>query len=267
MQEATHDRKHHHCQSPLPEKSASFDKALATDRAFRSWVRTNTHPHREAGYISAVISLKPAGGIPGDASAGEMNLIADLADRFSFGEIRVSHEQNLILPHVQKDGLHALWQSLVEGGLASGNIGLVTDIIACPGMDYRSLATARSIPIAQRIARRFADPERQRVIGPLDLNISGCINACGHHHVGHIGLLGVDRNGEEVYQITLGGASDDKASIGTIIAAAVPSENAVDAIDAIVEAYVAGRGDGERFIDAYRRLGAAPFKEAVYGAY
>jgi sulfite reductase (NADPH) hemoprotein beta-component len=251
----------------LPSQSTLFDHAVATDRAFRSWVRTNTHPHREPGYISAVISLKPTGGIPGDASADEMDLVANLADRFSFGEIRVSHEQNLVLPHVRKEQLHALWQALVEGELASGNIGLVTDIIACPGMDYCSLATARSIPIAQRIAERFADPERQSAIGPLDLNISGCINACGHHHVGHIGLLGADKNGEEVYQITLGGAADDKASIGSIIGPAVASDQVVDAIDAIVEAYIAHRGEGERFIDTYRRLGAAPFKEAVYGAH
>ncbi|MDB5524582.1 MAG: sir1 [Rhizobium sp.] len=218
-------------------------------------------------YVAAVVSLKPTGGIPGDISADEMDRVADLADRYSFGEIRVSHEQSLVLPHVRQDQLHELWLGLVEAGLATGNIGLVTDIIACPGMDYCSLATARSIPVAQRIAERFADPERQREIGPLDLNISGCINACGHHHVGHIGLLGVDKSGEEVYQITLGGASDDTASIGTIIGPAVSSENVVDAIDAIVGAYIARRDDGERFIDTYRRLGAAPFKEAVYGAH
>jgi sulfite reductase (NADPH) hemoprotein beta-component len=252
---------------PLPSEPPAFDAAVASDRAFRAWVRTNTHPHRQAGYVAAVISLKPVGGIPGDVSAEEMERIADLADRFSFGEIRVSHEQNLVLPHVRKDQLHGLWQALVDGGLATGNIGLVTDIIACPGMDYCSLATARSIPIAQSIAERFSDPARQSEIGPLDLNISGCINACGHHHVGHIGLLGVDKNGEEVYQITLGGAADEKASIGTIIGPSVAAEGVPDAIEAIVNAYIACRFDGEHFIDTYRRIGAAPFKEAVYDAH
>ena len=252
---------------PLASELPAFDAAVASDRAFRAWVRTNTHPHRQAGYVAAVISLKPVGGIPGDVSAEEMERIADLADRFSFGEIRVSHEQNLVLPHVRKDQLHGLWQALVDGGLATGNVGLVTDIIACPGMDYCSLATARSIPIAQSIAERFSDPARQSEIGPLDLNISGCINACGHHHVGHIGLLGVDKNGEEVYQITLGGAADEKASIGTIIGPSVAAEGVPDAIEAIVNAYIDCRFDGEHFIDTYRRLGAAPFKEAVYGAH
>ncbi|NLS06131.1 DUF2849 domain-containing protein [Rhizobium sp. P32RR-XVIII] len=250
----------------LPRHSATLDHALAEDRAFRAWVKTNTHPHRQAGYISAVVSLKPVGGIPGDVSAEEMEAVADLADRHSFGEIRVSHEQNLVLPHVRKNDLHTLWKGLVAAGLASGNVGLITDIIACPGMDYCSLATARSIPVAQRIAERFADPERQQEIGAIDLNISGCINACGHHHVGHIGLLGVDKNGEEVYQITLGGSADDRASIGSIIGPSVSSENVVDAIEAIVDAYLGNRIEGEAFIDTYRRLGATPFKEAVYGA-
>jgi sulfite reductase (NADPH) hemoprotein beta-component len=251
----------------LPRRSETFDARQKDERAFRAWTLANTHPHRQPGYISAVISLKPTGGIPGDASAEEMELIAELADKYSFGEIRVSHEQNLILPHVRKEDLHALWSALVAGGLASGNIGLITDIIACPGMDYCALATARSIPVAQRIAERFADPERQREIGALDLNISGCINACGHHHVGHIGLLGVDKNGEEVYQITLGGAADEKASIGAIIGPAVASDKVVDAVEAIVDAYIAHRNEGERFLDTYRRLGATPFKEAIYAGH
>ena len=251
----------------LPPRAAELDDALRRDRAFRAWVRTNTHPHRRPGYISAVVSLKPVGGISGDVSADEMDVIADAADRFSFGEIRISHEQNAVLPHVRQDELHNLWQTLVAGGLASANVGLVTDIIACPGMDYCSLATARSIPIAQKIAERFAAPERQEEIGPLDLNISGCINACGHHHVGHIGLLGVDKNGEEVYQITLGGSADERASIGGIIGPGVSAEEVPDAIEAIVDAYIARRNDSEPFIETYRRLGAAPFKEAVYGAH
>jgi sulfite reductase (NADPH) hemoprotein beta-component len=252
---------------PLPPTSPALDQVVASDRAFKAWVRANTHEHREPGYIAAMISLKPVGGIPGDVSAEEMDLIADLAERFSFGEIRVSHEQNLVLPHVRKDQLHTLWEALADGGLATGNVGFITDIISCPGMDYCSLATARSIPIAQKVAERFADAARQAEIGPLDLNISGCINACGHHHVAHIGLLGVDKNGEEVYQITLGGAADEKASIGSIIGPAVAAEDVPDAIEAIVDAYVARRADGEHFIDTYRRLGAAPFKEAVYGAH
>jgi sulfite reductase (NADPH) hemoprotein beta-component len=251
----------------LPKESAVFAKAVEGDRALRAWSRTNTHPHRVAGYVSVVISLKPVGGIPGDASAEEMELIADLADKYSFGELRVSHFQNLVLPHVRKDDVPVLWQALVEAGLASGNIGLVTDIIACPGMDYCALATARSIPMAQRIAERFADAERQREIGPLDLNISGCINACGHHHVGHIGLLGVDKNGEEVYQITLGGASDEQAAIGSIVGPAVDAADVPDAVEAIVNAYLAQRSAGERFIDTYRRVGAAPFKEAIYAGH
>ncbi|KWV58477.1 nitrite reductase [Rhizobium altiplani] len=250
----------------LERQPAGFERAFSDDQAFRAWVNTNTHPHKQIGYVSAVISLKTVGGIPGDISSGEMETVADLADRHSFGEIRVSHEQNLVLPHVRKDSLHSLWGDLVAAGLASGNVGLITDIIACPGMDYCSLATARSIPVAQRIAERFADPERQREIGKIDLNISGCINACGHHHVGHIGLLGVDKNGEEVYQITLGGSSSDKPSIGSIIGPSVLSGRVVDAIEAIVDVYVAERVDGESFNDTYRRIGAAPFKEAIYGA-
>jgi sulfite reductase (NADPH) hemoprotein beta-component len=246
----------------LPLRSAAFEEARRTDRAFATWVQHNTMRHRRAGYVAATISLKPAGGIPGDASAEEMDLIADLADRYSFGEIRVSHEQNLVLPHVRLDDLYALYAVLAEHELATGNVGLITNIIACPGLDYCSLATARSIPIAQRISERFA--ARQHEIGPLDLNISGCINACGHHHVGHIGLLGVDKAGEEVYQLTLGGAGDEQASIGSIIGPAFKSDEVVDAIEAIVDAYLRLRRDGERFIDTYRRLGAAPFKASAY---
>ncbi len=240
-------------------------KALAENPALRAWAKQNTHPHRAPGYISVAISLKPVGGIPGDASADEMDAVAALADKYSKGEIRVSHVQNLVLPHVAKDDLPALFAGLVEAGLASANVGLVTDIIACPGMDYCALATARSIPVSQRIAERLAP--RQDEIGTLYVNISGCINACGHHHVGHIGLLGVDKNGEEVYQITLGGAADEKASIGGIIGPAVPTADVPDAIEAIVNAYIAVRQDGERFIDTYRRLGNKPFKEAVYAAH
>ncbi|MEO9336720.1 DUF2849 domain-containing protein [Mesorhizobium sp. SB112] len=251
----------------LPKHCVAFEQAKREDRAFRSWVKTNSHPHRKAGYISAVVSMNPVGGISGDISADEMDFVADLADRFSFGELRVSHEHNLVLPHVEQDKLYDLWRSLVGAGLATANIGLITDIISCPGMDYCSLATARSIPIAQQIAQRFADPARQEKIGPVDLNISGCINACGHHHVGHIGLLGVDKNGKEVYQITLGGSGDEEASIGAIIGRGVAADDVPDAIEAIIDAYLANRKDGEPFIATYRRLGVAPFKEAVYGAH
>ncbi|MBU6448782.1 MAG: nitrite/sulfite reductase [Rhodospirillales bacterium] len=254
---------------PVPEfprqDTGVLKSALLDDRALARWVKQNTHPHKQPGYISAVISLKPVGGIAGDASADEMDVVANLADKYSLGEVRVSHVQNLVLPHVAKDDLPALFKDLVQAGLATDNIGLVTDIIACPGMDYCALATARSIPLAQRIAERLAP--KQHEIGTLHVNISGCINACGHHHVGHIGLLGVDKNGEEVYQITLGGAADEKAAIGKIIGPAVPTAKVPDAIEALMEAYLKLRETGERFIDTYRRLGAEPFKGAIYATH
>ncbi len=249
----------------LSGETGTLAPALAQHPDFAAWAAQNTHPHREPGYISAIISLKPVGGIPGDASADEMDAVAALAEKFSGGEIRVSHVQNLVLPHVRKDDLFALYQGLVQAGLATGNIGLITDIIACPGMDYCALATARSIPVAQRLAERFA--ARAQEIGTLHLNISGCINACGHHHAGHIGLLGVDKNGEEVYQITLGGAADEQAAIGGIIGPAVPTAQVPDAVEAIMDAYIAVRLPGESFINTYRRLGNKPFKEAVYAAH
>ncbi len=246
------------------QDTGALAKALDGDADFAAWVERNTNPHRAPGYISVAISLKPAGGIPGDASADEMDAVADLADQYSLGEIRVSHVQNLVLPHVAKDDLYALYQGLKRAGLATANLGLVSDLISCPGMDYCALASARSIPVGQRLAERFAGRERE--IGTLHVNISGCINACGHHHVGHIGLLGADKNGEEVYQITLGGAADEKAAIGSIVGPAVSTEKVPDAIEAIVNAYIARREPGERFIDTYRRLGAAPFKEAFNAA-
>jgi sulfite reductase (NADPH) hemoprotein beta-component len=254
---------------PLPSftrtETGVLAKAMAEDAALRRWVKQNTHAHREPAYVSVAISLKPVGGIPGDASAEEMEAVAELADKYSSGEIRVTHVQNLVLPHVAQDDVPALFAGLVKAGLASANVGLVTDIIACPGMDYCALATARSIPVSQRIAERLAPREQE--IGTLHINISGCINACGHHHVGHIGLLGVDKNGEEVYQITLGGAADEQAAIGGIIGPAVPTAKVPEAIEAIVDAYISVRREGERFIDTYRRLGNKPFKEAVYAAH
>ncbi|HEV7265763.1 MAG TPA: nitrite/sulfite reductase [Falsiroseomonas sp.] len=250
----------------LEPDPSSLARAKAADAAFATWVANSTHPHRAPGYTSVVVSLKPIGGIPGDASADQMEAVAALADRFSLGEIRVSHVQNLVLPHVRQEDLHALWQGLAEHGLATPNIGLISDIIACPGMDYCALATARSIPVAQRISERFASLDRQLEIGTLHVNISGCINACGHHHVGHIGLLGVDKRGEEVYQITLGGSATNDATIGDLIGPAFPADAVVDAVETLIRVHVAHRRPGEIFKDTYRRLGAAPFKEALYGA-
>ncbi|GAN61912.1 nitrite/sulfite reductase [Acetobacter indonesiensis NRIC 0313] len=249
----------------LSEKSFVLDKYIFENKDFSYWVSSNTHQHYMLGYISAVISLKPIGGISGDVSSNEMDAIADIADQYSFGEIRVSHEQNIVLPHVRKDDLFALWNKLVEAGLATSNVGLITDIIACPGMDYCSLATARSIPIAQKISKHFENLKKQQNIGLLDLNISGCINACAHHHVANIGLLGVDRNGEEVYQITLGGSGAEQASIGNILGPAVAADKVTHAVDAIVQAYLDNRLEDELFIDTYRRTGAKIFREAVYG--
>jgi sulfite reductase (NADPH) hemoprotein beta-component len=233
---------------------------------FDGWVKANTNPHKQPGYVSVVVSLKPTGGTPGDATAEQMDAVADLADRYSFSEIRVTHVQNLVLPHVRQDQLMEVWQELKQQGLATANIGLISDIIACPGLDYCSLANARSIPIAQRISERFADLKRQNDIGELFINISGCINACGHHHVGHIGILGVDKKGEEFYQITLGGSAGNDAAIGQIVGPSFSTDQVVDAIETIVATYLKIRDSGERFIDTLHRLGMAPFKEALYAA-
>ena len=224
----------------------------------------NVAAHKIPGYAIATISLKPVGGTPGDCSATQMELIAALAAEMSFGEIRVAYEQNLVLPHLRRDRLYALWRRLEEAGLGSSNIGLASDIICCPGMDYCGLATARSIPVAQNLARHFA--AREDAIGRLDIKISGCINACGHHHLGHIGILGVDKNGEEVYQITLGGDAGGEAMIGAIIGPAIKSADITEAIDRLIEVYLGLRQDRERFPETYRRVGAAPFKAALYAA-
>lgn len=254
---------------PLYDKAddaaGTLARHVAEDAAFAQWVDTNVAPHKAAGYAIANISLKPIGGVPGDASAEQMDAIAALAERFSFSEIRVTHEQNLVLPHVRQDELYAVWQTLKAYDLHTPNLGLVSDMIACPGMDYCALANARSIPLAQEISERFADLDRQHDIGELKLKISGCINACGHHHVGHIGILGVDRKGEEYYQITLGGSGAEDASLGDIVGPAFPYDKVVNAIEMIVDAYLGARTEGERFLDTYRRLGADPFKEALYG--
>jgi len=245
----------------------AFEVRKFEDRGFARWVSTNVAAHKRAGYGIVTVSLKPEGEAPGDASAEQMDTVADLAERYSFGEIRVSHEQNLVLPDVRLADLYALWQGLGAAGLATANVGLVSDIIACPGLDYCNLANARAIPVAQRISRRFADLERQHDIGALKVKISGCINACGHHHVGAIGILGVDRKGEEYYQITLGGRADENAALGRIVGPSFSYEAVVDAVETIVETYLALRRDGEAFLDTYSRVGLAPFKEKLYAAH
>ncbi|MCA1953180.1 MAG: nitrite/sulfite reductase [Hyphomicrobiales bacterium] len=249
----------------LPAESPAFAAAKAANPAFAAWVENNVFPHRQPGYAALTISLKAIGQPPGDASAAQMRAVADLAERYSFGEIRVTHHQNLVLPHVRQADLFALWQALGAADLAEGNVGLITDIIACPGLDYCALATARSIPIAQALAKRFADPARQREIGPLEIKISGCINACGHHHVGHIGILGLEKRGAESYQITLGGDATENAALGEIIGPGIAAEAVPDAIERLVETYLALREKDEPFIAAIRRLGLAPFKAAFSG--
>ncbi|WP_092143511.1 DUF2849 domain-containing protein [Cupriavidus sp. YR651] len=248
----------------FPATNDALEKAILADATFRHWARANTHPHRMPGYISAVISLKPAGGIPGDVRADEMETIADLAETYSLNEIRVSHEQNLVLPHVRLDKLYELWSELESVGLATPNIGMISDSIACPGLDYCSLALARSVPIAQRIALRF-DQDKQREIGELKLNVSGCINACAHHHVAHIGVLGVDKGGQEHYQITLGGSADENAAVGKILGPSVSYDDVPAVIESIIEIYLKVRQENEPFIDTYRRLGINTFKEALRG--
>ncbi|MFZ5792440.1 MAG: nitrite/sulfite reductase [Pseudomonadota bacterium] len=250
----------------LPGDAPEFVAAKLDDRSFARWARTNVSPHKRPGYAIVTVTLKPVGGVPGDVTADQMDALADLADRYSFGEIRATHEQNLVLPHVKQTDLAAVWAALRALGLGEPNAGLVTDIIACPGLDYCSLANARSIPVAQAISRRFADFERQQAIGELKIKMSGCINACGHHHVGHIGILGVDKNGEEFYQITLGGSADENASLGKILGPAVPRERVADAVETIVDTYLELRQEGEKFLDTYRRVGLAPFKEKLYAA-
>lgn len=252
--------------APQPESVPELDALRFSEPGFARWLKTNVAPHRVPGYAIATISLKPEGVPPGDASASQMDAVADLADALSFGEIRVSHEQNLLLPHVPRAALPALWRALAKLNLATPNAGKITDIICCPGLDYCSLANARSIPVSQRLTRRFNDLARVHDIGDLKIKMSGCINACGHHHVGHIGLLGVDKNGEEFYQITLGGSAESDASLGAILGPAVSSAEVVDAVETIVDAYLAERRPGERFLDTYRRVGAAPFKERLYAA-
>ena len=245
--------------------SDRVERRKGKDARFASFVAANVRAHKTPGYVVVTVSLKAIGAVPGDASADQMDAVADLAEDYSHDEIRVSHEQNLILPHVALDDLPAVYDRLASVGLATPNAGSISDIIACPGLDYCSLATARSIPIAQRIAQKFGDGARAKSVGPLKIKISGCINACGHHHVGHIGILGLERAGEETYQITLGGSGDEKAAIGQIVGPGFSSENVVEAVETIVETYMGlRRDDQETFLEAFRRVGLAPFKEALY---
>ncbi|APO74754.1 nitrite/sulphite reductase protein [Rhizobium etli 8C-3] len=254
----------------LPERADGWENLARwkkADPAFARWVQQNVAPHKNPDYGMVTISLKPIGGIPGDASDAQMDAVADLAEEYAFDEIRVSHEQNLILPHVALSDLEAVYRGLVAAGLETANAGLITDIIACPGLDYCALANARSIPVAQEISKRFGDPARQAEIGELKIKISGCINACGHHHVGHIGLLGVEKKGAELYQITLGGSGDEHTSIGEIIGRGFEPDKVTDAIETIVDTYLGIRRDpAETFLAAYRRVGPQPFKDALYGA-
>ncbi len=239
---------------------------LADDKGFANWARRNVHAHKVAGYAAVTLSLKKTGVAPGDASAEQMDAVADLADRYSFGELRVSHEQNLIIADVRQDDLHALWQKAKALGLATPNIGLITNIIACPGGDFCSLANAKSIPVAEAIQRRFDNLDYQHDIGELDLNISGCMNSCGHHHIGHIGILGVDKQGAEFYQISIGGAQGNGASLGKVIGPSVSQAEVPDVMEKLIAVYLARRdSEAERFIDVVRRIGIEPFKEHVYG--
>ena len=240
--------------------------ALARDRAFANWARRNVHPHKAPGYAAVTLSLKKTGVPPGDVTAEQMDAIADLAERYCFGELRVSHEQNLILADVRQSDLHALWREARALGLATPNIGLLTNIIACPGGDFCSLANAKSIPVAEAIQRRFDDLDYLHDIGELDLNISGCMNSCGHHHVGHIGILGVDKQGAEYYQISIGGAQGNDAALGKVIGPSVSQAEVPDVIEKLIDLYLARRdSEEERFIDVVRRIGIEPFKEHVYG--
>lgn len=248
-----------------PAYDASDVKPDRSDPDFAVWLDQNVKPHKQAGYAIVNISLKPIGGIPGDATSAQIDVMADLAEKYSFDELRVTHAQNIVLPYVAKRDLYAVWQGLRDAELADANLDLISDIIACPGLDYCSLANARSIPVAQKIATRFADMDRQRDLGELKLKISGCINACGHHHAGHIGILGVDRKGVENYQLTFGGSGAEDVSIGKIIGPGFDEDGVVNAVEKATEVYKALRQGNERFIDTYRRVGMNPFKEAIYG--
>ncbi|MBD8688931.1 MULTISPECIES: nitrite/sulfite reductase [unclassified Rhizobium] len=248
-----------------PEGWETLARWKKADPDFARWVDQNVQPHKNPDYGMVTVSLKPIGGIPGDATDEQMELVADIAEEYALDEIRISHEQNIILPHVALADLEPVYRALAGAGLGTANAGLITDIIACPGLDYCALANARSIPVSQEISNRFGAPERQAEIGELKIKISGCINACGHHHVGHIGLLGVEKKGAELYQITLGGSGDENSSIGEIIGRGFEPEKVTDAVETVVDTYLGLRlSKEETFLQAYRRVGAQPFKEALY---
>ncbi|WP_314371684.1 nitrite/sulfite reductase [Sphingomonas paucimobilis] len=244
-------------------ESDAPDTIDRSDPDFAVWLDQNVAAHKQPGHAIVTISLKPIGGIPGDASADQIDLMADLAERYGHDELRVTHAQNIVLPHVRKADLYAIWTALRDAGLAEANLDLISDIIACPGLDYCSLANARSIPLAQKIGERFAG--RQRELGELKLKISGCINACGHHHAGHIGILGVDKKGTENYQLLLGGSGAEDVSLGKITGPGFDEDGVVDAIERVTDRYLSLREADERFLDTYRRVGMQPFKEAIYG--
>jgi sulfite reductase (NADPH) hemoprotein beta-component len=251
--------------APPAFEAGIADSVDRSDPDFTVWLDQNVKAHKQPGYAIVNISLKKTGDIPGDASSAQIDVMADIAKDYSFDELRVTHAQNIVLPHVAKRDLYAVWQKLVEADLAAANLDLISDIIACPGLDYCSLANARSIPVAQKIAKRFADPVRQRDLGELKLKISGCINACGHHHAGHIGILGVDKKGTENYQLSLGGSGAEDTSIGKITGPGFDEDGIVDAVERVTDKYIQLREGDERFLDTYRRVGFDPFKEAIYG--
>ncbi|MDP3843426.1 MAG: nitrite/sulfite reductase [Oxalobacteraceae bacterium] len=253
-------------QPPAYETLPNIDPAAAhvENKAFANWLKRNVKPHRVPGYAAAVLSLKKTGVPPGDATAEQMDFVADLADRYTFGELRVTHEQNLVLADVKQSLLFKLWNEVKAHGLATPNIGLLTDIICCPGGDFCSLANAKSLPIAAAITERFDNLDFQHDIGEIELNISGCINACGHHHVGSIGVLGVDKDGSEWYQVSIGGAQGNNAAIGKIIGPSFSAQQMPEVIDRLLQVYVRERFEDERFVDTAQRLGVAPFKEHVY---
>ena len=250
----------------LPDADPEFAGHLAADADFATWARNQLAPHKQPGYAIVNVSCTPIGLPPGDISSDQMEALADLADRFNFGELRVTHNQNVVLTDVRKKDLHALWQKLGPLALATPNHGLISDTICCPGLDYCSLANARSIPLAEKISQRFADQARQEEIGEIYVNMSGCINACGHHHVGNIGIVGVDKKNSELYQLMLGGSAEEDASLGKILGPGFDEDGIVDAIERIVDQYLKIRKDGENFITTFRRVGADPFKEAAYSA-
>ena len=251
----------------LSVDTPSHEEKLKENQDFAYWVQNNVKEHKKDGYSIVNISLKPIGGIPGDISHTQMDAVADMADKYSFGEIRSTHEQNLVLAHVRTQDLFALWSELDAVDLATPNSGLITDLIACPGLDYCNLANSRSIPLAQRISNRFGELDLQHDIGKIQIKISGCINACTHHHVGHIGILGVDKKGQEFYQITLGGRADENAKIGKIIGAGFSTDEVVDAVETLINTYLSLRENkDETFLQVHDRVGPQPFKEALYGA-